>query len=361
MSFDTPQSRNEAILQNMLGADNELLPPESRIETLLQMILEQGSGDAGSYNQLSDKPQIDGTTLQGNKTAAELGLVPSETNKGLSTNDYTNEDKAIVNNVPTKMGQLEDLQTTTKANLVAAINEVVQSGGGDSHVFVAEYGVTTRQEILDYISNTDKPIILVMQGSSFVVISSTYSSLNYIELYSLANGSYLLTYRVGKTGTWQQTSKQVVFQNGLKTINGQSLIGTGDITALTELPTASEDTLGGVKVGNNLSIDENGVLSAAAGGGTFTITGTSYSITPITIAAKTIESCTFSLTVLRGNLVGINTIVVYENESDENPRPLIVAGAGYNSSTKKLNVCIYNPYDVAITVSRVSVNYTYVE
>lgn len=37
--FDTPQSRNEAILQNILGANNELLPPESRIETLLQMLL----------------------------------------------------------------------------------------------------------------------------------------------------------------------------------------------------------------------------------------------------------------------------------------------------------------------------------
>lgn len=41
--FSEPQSRNEAILQNILGADNELLPPESRIETLLQMILEQNA------------------------------------------------------------------------------------------------------------------------------------------------------------------------------------------------------------------------------------------------------------------------------------------------------------------------------
>lgn len=39
--FGAPQSRNEAILQNMLGADNELLPPESRIEVLLQLLLEQ--------------------------------------------------------------------------------------------------------------------------------------------------------------------------------------------------------------------------------------------------------------------------------------------------------------------------------
>lgn len=35
MDFPEPIARNEAILQNMLGADNELLPPMSRIETLL--------------------------------------------------------------------------------------------------------------------------------------------------------------------------------------------------------------------------------------------------------------------------------------------------------------------------------------
>lgn len=37
--MDEPQSRNEAILQNMLGANNELPEPESRIESLLQQLL----------------------------------------------------------------------------------------------------------------------------------------------------------------------------------------------------------------------------------------------------------------------------------------------------------------------------------
>lgn len=37
------------------------------------------------------------------------------------------------------------------------------------------------------------------------------------------------------------------------------------------LPTASDETLGGIKVGNNLSIDENGVLSASGGGGSVPI------------------------------------------------------------------------------------------
>ena len=43
-TFNEPESRNEAILQNMLGANNELGEPQSRIEELLMQLLEQGSG-----------------------------------------------------------------------------------------------------------------------------------------------------------------------------------------------------------------------------------------------------------------------------------------------------------------------------
>lgn len=38
--FDEPQSNNEAILQNILGADNDLGDPISRIEVLLMRLLE---------------------------------------------------------------------------------------------------------------------------------------------------------------------------------------------------------------------------------------------------------------------------------------------------------------------------------
>lgn len=38
--FETPESRNEAILQNMLGANNPLGEPLSRIEALLMQLLE---------------------------------------------------------------------------------------------------------------------------------------------------------------------------------------------------------------------------------------------------------------------------------------------------------------------------------
>lgn len=52
-TFDAPQSRNEAILQNILGANNVLGEPQSRIEALLMQILEQGGG--GAVNSVNGK------------------------------------------------------------------------------------------------------------------------------------------------------------------------------------------------------------------------------------------------------------------------------------------------------------------
>ena len=51
-TFDAPQSRNEAILQNFLGAENELGEPQSRIEYLLMELLEawQNLEPGGSGN-----------------------------------------------------------------------------------------------------------------------------------------------------------------------------------------------------------------------------------------------------------------------------------------------------------------------
>lgn len=57
--FDAPQSRNEAILQNMLGADNELGDPLSRIEALLMQVLTVLQNIEG----WSEASQLTGKTL----------------------------------------------------------------------------------------------------------------------------------------------------------------------------------------------------------------------------------------------------------------------------------------------------------
>lgn len=57
MSFDEPLSRQEAILQNILGANNVIEPPQSREEVLLQAILESGGGGGGGESYT--RAQID--------------------------------------------------------------------------------------------------------------------------------------------------------------------------------------------------------------------------------------------------------------------------------------------------------------
>lgn len=68
----------------------------------------------------------------------------------------------------------------------------------------------------------------------------------------------------------QVSSKQdqLVSGTNIKTVNGQSLLGEGNIEIQGgELPIASADTLGGIKVGAGLSINPGtGVLSATGGG-----------------------------------------------------------------------------------------------
>lgn len=64
-------------------------------------------------------------------------------------------------------------------------------------------------------------------------------------------------------------SKQNILVSGsdIKTINGESILGSGDISIT--IPIATQDTIGGVKVGTGLSIDaESGVLSATGGAAT---------------------------------------------------------------------------------------------
>ncbi len=63
-----PQSRTEAILQNMLGANNVLEPPQSREEYLLQQILEQG-GTGGDITLETLNVSANGTTNAPSGTA----------------------------------------------------------------------------------------------------------------------------------------------------------------------------------------------------------------------------------------------------------------------------------------------------
>lgn len=92
-----PQSRNEAILVATVDGTQYTDPPQSRVEDLLLQVKEKieqgGSGGTSDYTDLANKPQINDVTLSGNKSGSDLGLVNAEQGKGLSTEDFTTAEK----------------------------------------------------------------------------------------------------------------------------------------------------------------------------------------------------------------------------------------------------------------------------
>lgn len=211
----------------------------------------------------------------------------------------------------------------------------------EKKVFVAEYNVTTAAEIRAYLDSAEEPFapILVKRGNDYYTgILATKSGSDAAIIRVIGSGSgefFLFTYTV-TNATWANSSyglqKKLESGTNIKTINGESILGSGDlevdgvpaggttgqalvkktnadgdvewadvegnvkVTELTQaeydaltpeqkmdgtiyfitdgegggsyvLPVASATKLGGIKIGNGLTIDENGVVSVNGGGG----------------------------------------------------------------------------------------------
>lgn len=183
--------------------------------------------------------------------------VEKEAGKGLSSNDYTNADKAIVAGVQTALDAKQDKLTAGQNISIeknAQTGETVISatgGSGDSDkTFVAEYGVTTAQEILDYLDSTKEPFapILVMRGNTYytaIISTPGTDRVNLSTFGTIGGEGYLFNYTV--TGAnWSSSNigfqTKLVSGTSIKTINGESILGSGNI-----------DIQGGVTVDDALS------------------------------------------------------------------------------------------------------------
>lgn len=75
---EVPQSRTEAILRATIDGQEYNNLPESRIEALLlelkEVIEAGGGGGTTDYNQLTNKPQINGHELEGNMSTDDLHI-----------------------------------------------------------------------------------------------------------------------------------------------------------------------------------------------------------------------------------------------------------------------------------------------
>lgn len=109
------------------GATNQILAKKSNEDFDFVWIDNTGgSGGTKDYNALTNKPSINGSALQGNKTAAQLGLVAAEVGKQLSTNDYTNADKE----------KLDSIVFVTQSSTFAEVDTAYTAG--KKVIFVSE-------------------------------------------------------------------------------------------------------------------------------------------------------------------------------------------------------------------------------
>ena len=119
MSFESPQSRSEAILQNILGADNELEPPQSRVEELLQQILETGGGGGEGVTPAAIVTATGNMTdSQKTNTRTNIGAAQepiAQTVSG-STPTITAADNTIY-----KCGEVTSLTVTAAANIAFTV------------------------------------------------------------------------------------------------------------------------------------------------------------------------------------------------------------------------------------------------
>ena len=202
-------------------------------------------------SDLNSKADISAVEALSTEVAANRTATTALTSK-------VNEDSEKIASLDTEMdnkANSADVPTNTQFNSLAG--EVANKADKTS--------VYTKQEVDEKFATN----VELNHVKAELATKADTSSLNDYALKSeitgLATKEELADYQpIGDYATTTQlNSKQDTLVSGqnIKTINGQSVIGEGNIEI--QQPIASADTLGGVKVGTGLSINpESGVLSA---------------------------------------------------------------------------------------------------
>ena len=275
----------------------------------------QPIGDYATTTQLNSKQDtlVSGTNIktingqsvigEGNIDITEGGTIDSELST-VSENPVQNKvitnalnDKASkteLSNVSTSKANKADVYTkqevdnklaTKQATLIQGTNITLSEPDSEGKVTISASqpdGLATKTEVTEGLATKLDTSVYNSEKADFALKSeipdtsglATKEEISDMETKTSAAATYQpkgdyagqqevtdLTANV----TALQANKQDTLVSGtnIKTINGQSLLGEGNIEI--QQPIASADTLGGVKVGTGLSINpESGVLSADA-------------------------------------------------------------------------------------------------
>lgn len=275
-----------------------------------------GSTGATDYNQLTNRPSINGMTLSGNQTSSQLGLYGTNnippypvTSVNGQTGDVTISAGGNVDSVNGKTGVVvltqDDVgdgktyvrthndftdvlktQINTNEDNIAMLDGDVEGlqtdvGTLKTNVTSLQAALTSKQDVIVGAASTitednlatDRA--LVSNSSGKVAVSNvTSTELGYLDGVTSNVQTQLdkkletapVTSVNSKTGAVQLNASDVGALPDTTVIPSKTSQLDNDSGFITDIPIASATRLGGVKVGAGLSVTENGVLSATGGG-----------------------------------------------------------------------------------------------
>ncbi len=304
-TLPAPKSRKENILGVAAGAPGSQLPadgPKSREEQYLFAIA-QGGGGGGTtdYNNLENKPGINGTTLSGNKTAAQLGLAPGTLTGATDPTTST-------------VGTVGQFYLNTDSGDLFICSEVsggtyvwLQVNGGGGSIAVTGVEITQPASDTDlYIGSANIPLEATISPAAATNKNITWSSSDTskidivynaqttgFEAQAVANGEATITVTTEDgsfTDTVTITAKTHVTGVTVSPASASPILNSTQQLTATIAPADATDKTGTWTSSNTTvaTVDSNGLVTAKAEGTatiTFTTTDGSFTgtstITPV--------------------------------------------------------------------------------
>lgn len=124
------------------------------------------------------------------------------------------------------------------SGLVARVAALEAAPNVDARVFVATYNVTPAQEIIAYLDSANEPFapVIVKRGNDYYTAALATKSGDdgvIVRVLGSGSGDYIVFNYTVRGNAWSNSSytfqKKLVSGTDIKTINGESLLGSGDI------------------------------------------------------------------------------------------------------------------------------------
>ena len=253
----------------------------------------RGGGGSTNYNDLTNKPVLNSnnsTALTPNSNETIRGTISlHKVSKTGNYNDLLN--RPSLNFIPTSQkgapSGVASLDSNTKipvAQLPIATTSSVGAIRVGTNLSINGSGVLSATDTTDYDEFTNKPI-LNTNNTSELTVNANETIEGTINLHAIAKtGNY--------TDLINKPSLNFIPTSQKGTANGVASLGANSKIPSSQIPIASSTILGGIKVGDNLSIESDGTLNAT-GGGSVDLLSSVYPLGSIYMSMNNVSPETF--------------------------------------------------------------------